>query len=60
MNQVVKENVLIQLEHLRSIGSVSAALRRRDLQVHGWVTSWIEPARFSTYDATSKQFIPLE
>ncbi len=57
--QVVKENVLIQLDHLRSMGAVSAAIRRRELQVHGWVFM-IETGEVLAYDATSKQFIPVE
>ena len=55
----MKENVLIQLGHLRSMGSVSVAIRRRELQVHGWVFM-IETGEVLSYDATSKQFIPLE
>ena len=59
VTQVVKENVLVQLDHLRSMGAVSAAIRRRELQVHGWVFM-IETGEVLAYDATSKQFIPVE
>ena len=50
--------MLIQLEHLRSMGSVSAAIRP-ELQVHGWVFM-IETGDVLAFDSTSKQFIPVE
>lgn len=59
VTQVVKENVLIQLDHLRSKSSVSAAIRRRELQVHGWIFM-IKTGEVLSYDATCKQFIPVE
>ncbi len=59
INQVVRENVLVQLEHLRSMRAVSAAIRRRELQVHGWVFM-IETGEVLAFDSTSKQFIPVE
>jgi carbonic anhydrase len=55
----VKENVLIQLNHLRSIGSVSTALRRGELQVHGWVYL-MDEGEVLAHDSTSKQFISVE
>jgi carbonic anhydrase len=59
INHLVKENVLIQLNHLRSIGSVASALRRGELQVHGWVFM-IETGEILAYDGPSKQYIPVE
>ena len=59
VTQTVKENVLIQLDHLRSMGSVSAAIRRRELQLHGWVFM-IETGEVLAFDSTSKQFIPVD
>jgi carbonic anhydrase len=59
VTQLVKENVLLQLDHLRSIGSVSASIRQRELQVHGWVFI-IETGEVLSYDVTSKRFIPVE
>ncbi len=59
VTQLVKENVLLQLVHLRSMASVSAAIRRRELEVHGWIFM-IETGEVLSYDVTSKQFIPVE
>jgi carbonic anhydrase len=59
VTQLVKENVLLQLDHLRSMGSVSGAIRRRQLEVHGWVFM-IETGEVLAHDVTSKQFIPVD
>lgn len=59
ITRLVKENVLIQLNHLRSLSSVSTAIRRGELQIHGWVFM-IETGEVLVYDAASKQFIPVE
>jgi carbonic anhydrase len=59
INQAVKENVLVQLNHLRTLSSVAAAIRRGSLQIHGWVFM-IETGEVLAYDSTSKQFVPVE
>jgi carbonic anhydrase len=59
VTHVVKENVLVQLNHLRSTSAVSAAIRRGELQVHGWVFM-IETGVVLAYDTISKQFITVE
>ena len=35
----IKENVLVQLDHLRTHPSVATRLRRGDVRLHGWVYS---------------------
>jgi carbonic anhydrase len=57
--QAVKENVLVQLGHIRSMASVSAAVKRGELQTHGWVYL-MDEGEVLSYDATSRQFIPAE
>jgi carbonic anhydrase len=59
ITQIVKENVLLQLNHLRSSSAVSAAMRRGELQIHGWVFM-IETGEVLAYDTTSKQFVTVE
>ena len=59
VTQLDKENVLVQLNHLRSQSAISAALRRGELQVHGWVFM-IETGEVLAYDTTSKRFITVE
>jgi carbonic anhydrase len=59
ITQAAKENVLLQLEHLRGLSSVAVALKRGDVQLHGWVYL-IESGEVLAYDSVSKQFSPLE
>lgn len=51
----IEENVLVQLEHLRTHPSVAAALSRRDLQLHGWVYKF-ETGEVFAYDPAMQQF----
>ena len=55
----VEQNVLVQLEHLRTHPSVSAALRRNALTLHGWVYQF-ETGRVFDYDPHNGQFVALE
>jgi carbonic anhydrase len=54
----VGENVLVQLENLRTLPSVAARLIRGDLHLHGWVYK-IETGEVFAYDSSNGQFIPL-
>lgn len=54
----VEENVLVQLEHLRTLPSVASRLVRGDLHLHGWVYK-IETGDVFAYDTSSGQFVPL-
>jgi carbonic anhydrase len=51
----IEENVLVQLEHLRTHPSVAAALSRRELQLHGWVYKF-ETGEVFAYDPAVQQF----
>lgn len=55
----VEENVLVQLENLRTHPSVSAALSRRDLKLHGW-TYKFESGKVFAYNPEPRQFLPLD
>ena len=59
VTQLVKENVLLQLNHLRSTTAVSSAIRRGELQIHGWVFM-IETGEVLAYDTTSRRYIAVE
>ncbi|RYD51237.1 MAG: hypothetical protein EOP83_23545 [Verrucomicrobiaceae bacterium] len=37
LTATVEENVLVQLENLRTLPAVASKLRNRDLNLHGWV-----------------------
>lgn len=54
----VEENVLVQLENLRTLPSVASRLVRGDLHLHGWVYK-IETGEVFAFDLTSGQFVPL-
>lgn len=55
----VEENVLVQLENLRTHPSVAARLSRGDLSLHGWVYK-LETGAVFYYDPEQGQFLPLE
>lgn len=55
----VEENVLVQLENLRTHPSVAAALSRRELNVHGWVYKF-ETGQVFAYHPDEGHFLPLE
>ena len=54
----VQENVLAQLENLRTHPAVAARLARGDVQLHGWVYK-IETGEVFSYDYAAGQFLPL-
>lgn len=54
----VEENVLVQLENLRTHPSVAAALGRGELVLHGWVYK-IETGEVFSYDPVDGQFRKL-
>jgi carbonic anhydrase len=58
LTATVEENVLVQLENLRTLPSVGSRLVRGDLHLHGWVYK-IETGDVFAYDTSSGQFVPL-
>jgi carbonic anhydrase len=55
---VIKENVLVQLEHLRSLPVVAEAIENDNVKLHGWVYD-IETGEVLTYNPQTGQFAPL-
>lgn len=55
----IEENVLVQLEHLRTFPFVANKLESGTLQVSGWVFD-IGGGRIFDYDPSIEQFLPLE
>lgn len=55
----VEENVLVQLENLRTLPSVAARLADGSLRLHGWVFK-IATSEVFAYDETSSQYIPVQ
>ena len=55
----VEQNVLVQLDNLRTHPSVAAALARKELDLHGW-TYHFESGEIFAYDAATERFLPLQ
>jgi len=58
LTATVEENVLVQLENLRTLPSVASRLVRGDLHLHGWVYK-IETGEVFAYDLRTGQFVTL-
>ncbi|MBM3995503.1 MAG: carbonic anhydrase [Planctomycetes bacterium] len=58
LNVTVQENVLIQLENLRTHPAVAAAVSSATLKLHGWVYK-IETGQIFAYDPSTGQFAPI-
>ena len=58
LTATVEENVLVQLEHLRTLPAVGSRLVRGDLHLHGWVYK-IETGEVFAYDVGDGQFVKL-
>jgi carbonic anhydrase len=59
LTATVEENVLVQLENLRTHPSVAATLGRGELKLHGWVYKF-ETGQVFGYNAESGQYLPIE
>jgi carbonic anhydrase len=54
----IEKNVLVQLEHLKTYPSVTAALAARALRLHGWVYHF-ERGQVDVFDPVTGKFAPL-
>jgi carbonic anhydrase len=59
LTATVEENVLVQIENLRTHPCVAAGLAKGDLKLHAWVYQ-IETGKVFDYDQTDCQFVPVE
>ncbi len=57
-NAAVQENVLVQIENLRTHPAVAARLARGELKLHGWIYK-LETGDVFSYDADEGQFLPI-
>jgi carbonic anhydrase len=58
LTTTVEENVLVQIENLRTHPTVASALARGKLKLHGWVYK-IETGEVFAYDPVRGQFVPI-
>jgi carbonic anhydrase len=59
LTATVEENVLVQIENLRTHPCVASGLARGDLKLHGWVYK-IQTGEVFAYDHQAGQFLPVE
>ncbi|MEC4167485.1 carbonic anhydrase [Pseudomonas sp. MS-1(2024)] len=59
MHVLTEENVIAQLQHLRTHPSVASRMASGQLFIHGWVYN-IETSQIKAYDAESGSFLPLD
>lgn len=58
LTATVEENVLVQIENLRTHPVVASRLAKGTLNIHGWVYK-IETGQVFAYDPAEGQFVPL-
>lgn len=59
MHALTEENVIAQLQHLRTHPSVASRIANGQLFIHGWVYN-IETSQIKAYDAELGRFLPLD
>ena len=59
LRAIIEENVIAQVEHLRSHPSVATRLARNKISVHGWIYN-IEKGSVWAFDAEQGSFVPLD
>ncbi|MFC4763204.1 carbonic anhydrase [Dyella koreensis] len=59
LKRLIEENVVGQLEHLRTLPAVAAAMANGSVSIHGWVYD-IEHAELRMFDAVTGQFVPFD
>ncbi|MEB0206146.1 carbonic anhydrase [Pseudomonas sp. CCC3.1] len=59
MHILTEENVIAQLQHLRTHPSVASRIANGQLFIHGWIYN-IETSQIKAYDAEQGQFLPLD
>ncbi|MCG8353470.1 MAG: carbonic anhydrase [Chloroflexales bacterium] len=58
LNAAIEENVLVQIENLRTLPSVAARVARGDLNIYGWVYRF-ETGEVFAYEPDAQRFVPL-
>jgi carbonic anhydrase len=58
LNAAIKENVLVQLDNLRTYPKVAALMAKGELTLHGWIYE-IESGQILAYDSQVSYFVPI-
>ena len=59
LRQVTEENVLLQLQHLRTHPAVASRIGSGEIKLHGWIYD-IETGNVTAWDEATDTFIPVE
>ena len=59
LDKVTEENVMLQIQHLRTHPAVAAKLSTGEVDMHGWVYD-IKHGTVSAYDESKNDFVPIE
>ena len=59
LRAIIEENVIAQVEHLRTHPSVATRLARNKISIHGWIYN-IENGTLWAFDADQGCFVPLD
>ena len=59
LDSLTEENVLLQLQHLRTHQVVASKLASEEVDLHAWVYD-IKHGNVSAYDESAKKFVPIE
>jgi carbonic anhydrase len=59
MRLLLEQNVILQLQHLKTHPTVAARLAKGDLQLHGWVYD-IKTGGVDAYDSLENAFVPVD
>ena len=59
MDMLIEQNVLLQLQHLRTHPSVAARLAKNDVELHGWVYN-IKSGGVTAYDESRNEFVLVD
>jgi carbonic anhydrase len=58
LNAAIKENVLVQLDNLRTYPKVAALMAKGELTLHGWIYE-IENGQILAYDPQTSHFVSI-
>lgn len=59
MQRLLQQNVILQLQHLKTHPSVATRLAKGDLMLHGWVYD-IKTGDVNAYDEATNKFLPVD
>ncbi len=59
MQMLLEQNVILQLQHLKTHPTVAVALAQKAVQLHGWVYD-IKTGAVSAFDEATREWVPIE